>query len=45
MVIETYIQLTKKNKKELSPATLRRWVEKMPDEYTRTKTMRKYNLV
>lgn len=45
MVIETYIQLTKKNKKELSPATLHRWIEKMPDEYTRTKTMRKYNLV
>lgn len=45
MVIEKYIQLTNKNKKELSPATLRRWIEKMPDEYTRTKTMRHYRLV
>lgn len=42
ITIEKYIQLTKK---DFTPTTLRKWIEKMPDEYTRTKTMRKYNLV
>lgn len=44
LTIEKYIQLTNKEK-ALSPNTLRKWIDNMPDEYTRTKTMRKYRLV
>lgn len=40
--IEQYVLM---HKKEISPATLKKWVEKIPDEYTRNKTARTLRLV